>query len=62
MSENKLDQDELNRETYMDVAIIALSYILMFVYITFSLGRITTWRRFLVSYKIHILELHAFYF
>ena len=43
-------EDELDRETYMDVAIIALSYILMFMYITFSLGRITTWRRFMVRY------------
>ena len=42
-------EDELDRETYMDIAIIALSYILMFVYITFSLGRITTMKRFLVS-------------
>ena len=42
-------EDELNRETYMDVAIIALSYILMFAYITFSLGRITTLRRFMVK-------------
>ena len=44
-------EDELDRETYMDIAIIALSYILMFVYITFSLGRITTMNRFLVSFK-----------
>ena len=41
-------EDELNRETYMDIAIIALSYILMFCYITFSLGKITTLRRFMV--------------
>ena len=41
-------EDELNREMYMDVAIIALSYILMFCYITFSLGKITTLRRFMV--------------
>ena len=45
-------EDELNRETYMDVAIIALSYILMFAYITFSLGRITTLKRFMVSTKM----------
>ena len=44
-------EDELDRETYMDIAIIALSYILMFVYITFSLGRITTMNRFLVCFK-----------
>ena len=50
-------EDELNRETYMDVAIIALSYILMFAYITFSLGRITTLRRFVVRTKKQIFVL-----
>ena len=41
-------EDELDRMMYMDVPIIALSYILMFVYITFLLGRITTLKRFMV--------------
>ena len=40
--------DELERETYGDIVTIALSYIFMFVYITFSLGRITKWSRFMV--------------
>ena len=40
--------DELERETYGDIVTIALSYIFMFIYITFSLGRITKWSRFMV--------------
>ena len=46
-------EDELLRETYEDIGTIALSYILMFVYITIALGRITRCRRFVVS-KIFI--------
>ena len=45
--------DELERETYGDIVTIALSYIFMFVYITFSLGRITKWSRFMVRKIIH---------
>ena len=51
--------DELERETYGDIVTIALSYIFMFVYITFSLGRITKWSRFMVifnSSSLHLLE------
>jgi len=32
-------EDELDRETYGDVATIAISYIIMFIYITLSLGQ-----------------------
>ena len=32
-------EDEINRETYGDLATIAISYILMFIYITLSLGQ-----------------------
>ena len=32
-------EDELERETYQDVATIAVSYIIMFIYITLSLGQ-----------------------
>ena len=42
--------DELERETYGDIVTIALSYIFMFIYITFSLGRITKWSRFMVRF------------
>ena len=41
--------DELERETYGDIVTIALSYIFMFVYITFALGRITKWSKFMVT-------------
>ena len=33
-------EDELDKETYGDIVTIAISYIIMFVYITFSLGQI----------------------
>ena len=32
-------EDELDKETYGDIVTIAISYIIMFVYITFSLGQ-----------------------
>lgn len=51
MTYRYFDQDELERETYGDILTIAVSYLFMFVYITFSLGRITKWTRFLVSNK-----------
>ncbi len=34
-------EDELDRETYGDIMTIAVSYIFMFIYITFSLGKIS---------------------
>jgi len=47
-------EDELERETYNDVATIAVSYIIMFVYITLALGQYTTCSLsgFLVESKI----------
>ncbi len=44
-------EDELERETYGDILTIAVSYIFMFIYITFSLGRISKWSRFAVRIK-----------
>ena len=41
-------EDELERETSGDILTIAVSYLIMFFYITFSLGQITKWRRFMV--------------
>ena len=47
-------QDELDRETYGDVATIAVSYILMFIYITLSLGHIEkfSFASFMIESKI----------
>ena len=42
-------EDELERETSGDILTIAVSYLIMFFYITFSLGQVTKWRRFMVS-------------
>ena len=51
MSERSV-QDELDNETSGDIITIVLSYLFMFIYITFSLGRITKWSRFLIESKV----------
>merc|ERR1719347_922753 len=47
-------EDELDKETYGDIVTIAISYIIMFVYITFSLGQTSkfTWSGLLIESKI----------
>jgi len=47
-------EDELDKETYGDIVTIAISYIIMFVYITFSLGQTSkcTVSRFMIESKI----------
>ena len=42
-------EDELERETSGDVLTIAVSYLIMFFYITFSLGQVSSVDRFMVS-------------
>ncbi len=42
-------EDELERETSGDVLTIALSYLIMFFYITFSLGQVNSVSSFMVS-------------
>lgn len=51
-------EDELERETSGDILTIAVSYIIMFFYITFSLGQVSTWKRFLVSLYSVIFDVH----
>lgn len=43
-------EDELARESSGDVTTILASYIIMFIYVTISLGSITTWKRVMVSH------------
>ena len=47
-------EDELDRETYGDLATIAVSYIIMFLYITLSLGQYGkfSWSGILIESKI----------
>lgn len=47
-------QDELDRETYGDIATIAVSYLLMFLYITLSLGHLEklSFGSFMIESKI----------
>ena len=46
-------EDELDRETYGDIMTIAVSYVFMFIYITFSLGKISKLSRAPVESKVH---------
>ena len=45
-------EDELERETSGDIITIAVSYLIMFFYITFSLGQVSKVNRFLVESKV----------
>lgn len=47
-------EDELDKETYGDIVTIAISYLIMFVYITFSLGQTSKCNvdRFMIESKI----------
>ena len=42
-------QDELNRESISDVATIALSYFVMFIYVSLALGQYKSLSTLLVS-------------
>ena len=42
-------EDELARESSGDVTTILISYVIMFIYVTISLGTVTTWKRVMVS-------------
>lgn len=44
-------EDEIKRESHADIYIIVISYIIMFVYITFALGQVNQFDRFMVSVK-----------
>ena len=56
-------EDELERETSGDIVTIALSYIIMFFYITFSLGQVSKMSRFMVRvlsfFAAMNVEIHA---
>lgn len=45
-------EDELERETSGDIITIAVSYLIMFVYITFSLGQVNSLDRFMIESKV----------
>lgn len=42
-------QDELERESVAELSTVAISYILMFVYISFALGSVNSFKTFFVS-------------
>ncbi|XP_054660508.1 NPC1-like intracellular cholesterol transporter 1 [Grus americana] len=51
MAERSLE-DEINRTTGEDIPVFAVSYLVVFIYITLALGEYTAWRRVLVESKV----------
>uniref|UniRef100_A0A4W3I1X9 NPC1 like intracellular cholesterol transporter 1 n=1 Tax=Callorhinchus milii TaxID=7868 RepID=A0A4W3I1X9_CALMI len=51
MAERSLE-DEINRTTAEDLPIFAISYLVIFIYITLALGDYTSWKRILIDSKI----------
>ena len=47
-------EDELEKETSGDVLTIAVSYLIMFFYITFSLGQVNKVSTFMVSERLSL--------
>ncbi|CAF1979480.1 unnamed protein product [Rotaria magnacalcarata] len=47
-------QDELNRQSRSDILTIVISYTIMFLYVTLTLGHIRSWRTFLIDLKISV--------
>jgi len=47
-------QDELNRQSQSDILTIAISYTIMFLYVTLTLGHIRSWRTCLIDLKIFV--------
>uniref|UniRef100_A0A4W3HYR2 NPC1 like intracellular cholesterol transporter 1 n=1 Tax=Callorhinchus milii TaxID=7868 RepID=A0A4W3HYR2_CALMI len=45
-------EDEINRTTAEDLPIFAISYLVIFIYITLALGDYTSWKRILIDSKI----------
>ena len=43
-------EDEIERESHTDIYTIIVSYVIMFLYITFALGQINQRDRFMVSF------------
>lgn len=48
-------QDEIARTSSSEVGTVAISYVVMFIYIAFALGRYTTSDRLLVNFKLYFL-------
>lgn len=47
-------QDELNRQSRSDILTIFISYTIMFLYVTLTLGHIRSWRTWFVDLKISV--------
>jgi Niemann-Pick C1 protein len=47
-------QDELNRQSRSDILTILISYTIMFLYVTLTLGHIRSWRTCLIDLKVTV--------
>ena len=47
-------QDELNRQSRSDIFTILISYTIMFLYVTLTLGHIRSWRTWFIDLKISV--------
>lgn len=47
-------QDELNRQSQSDILTIGISYTIMFLYVTLTLGHIRSWRTFFIDLKVTV--------
>ncbi|CAF0998298.1 unnamed protein product [Adineta ricciae] len=47
-------EDELNRQSQSDILTIGISYTIMFLYVTLTLGHIRSWRTCLIDLKISV--------
>lgn len=47
-------QDELNRQSRSDILTIAISYTVMFLYVTLTLGHIRSWSTFIIDLKLSV--------
>jgi Niemann-Pick C1 protein len=47
-------QDELDRQSRSDLFTIAISYTIMFLYVTLTLGHVRSWRTFFIDLKISV--------
>ncbi|CAF3476664.1 unnamed protein product [Rotaria socialis] len=54
-------QDELNRQSRSDIFTIIISYSIMFLYVTLTLGRIRSWRTFFIDLKISVGFIGVFF-
>uniref|UniRef100_A0A183SY07 SSD domain-containing protein n=1 Tax=Schistocephalus solidus TaxID=70667 RepID=A0A183SY07_SCHSO len=49
-------EDEIDRQSHSDISTVLISYVVMFVYVSVSLGNYHSWRSIMVSFKLVRLQ------